>query len=127
MSSRVPYEIQIDASRNLMRIRYRDHVTPEDMKACLAAAVSPLAQLGPGFTLLTDLSELETMDLDCVAPLTALMDRLRAAGVRTVVRAIPDPSKDIGLKILSIIHYRRGVRIVTCESLAEAERALPAA
>jgi hypothetical protein len=53
------------------------------------------------------------------------MDRLRAGGIRTVIRAIPDPNKDIGLKILSIIHYRRGVRIVTCDSRAEAERALP--
>jgi hypothetical protein len=41
-----------------------------------------------------------------------------------VVRVIPDPHKDIGLNILSLFHYRRGVRIVTCETLEEAMRAL---
>jgi hypothetical protein len=95
------------------------------MQACLATAEQHLPQLRPGFTLLTDLSDLESMDLDCVSALTQLMDRLRASGISTVVRSIPDPNKDIGLKILSIIHYRRGVRIVTCDSRAEAERALP--
>ena len=67
------------------------------------------------------------MDLDCVPHLTKIMDLSRAHGVGTVVRVIPDPDKDIGFSILSIIHYRRGVRIVTCESLAEAERVLPSA
>ena len=42
-------------------------------------------------------------------------------GVAEVVRVIPDPQKDIGLNILSVFHYSRRVRIVTCESLAEAE------
>jgi hypothetical protein len=41
-----------------------------------------------------------------------------------VVRIIPDPRKDIGLSIMSVFHYRRGVRIVTCETLAEALSAL---
>jgi hypothetical protein len=41
-----------------------------------------------------------------------------------VVRVIPDPQKDIGLNILSLFHYRRRVRIVTCKTLAEAMKAL---
>ena len=96
------------------------------MQSCQARVESLLPQLQTGFTLLTDLSDLASMDLDCVAALTKIMDRLRTGGIRTVVRVVPEPDKDIGFKILSIIHYRRGVRIVTCETLAEAERALSA-
>jgi hypothetical protein len=126
MSTNASIELQVDAARNLIRIRYRGHVTPSDMQTGLAGVESLLSQLRADFTLLTDLSGLDSMDLDCVTHLTKLMDRIRAGGVRTVVRVVPDPAKDIGFKILSIIHYRRGVRIVTCETLAEAERALPA-
>jgi hypothetical protein len=41
-----------------------------------------------------------------------------------VVRVIPDPQKDIGMQIMSLFHYDRRVRIVTCESLAEAMKVL---
>jgi hypothetical protein len=64
------------------------------------------------------------MDLDCVPHLARIMDLSRARGVGTVVRIIPDRDKDIGFNILSIIHYRRDVQIITCETPAEAERAL---
>jgi hypothetical protein len=119
-------EIQAEADKNLLRIRFCGHISPAAMQACLAQAEHHLPQLRPGFTLLTDLSPMVAMDLDCVSPLTQLMDRFRASGIRTVVRIVPEPDKDIGFKILSIIHYRRGVRIVTCETQAEAERALSA-
>lgn len=76
------------------------------------------------FTLLTDISDVESMDLDSVTDLTKTMDACKAAGVDTVVRIIPDPRKDIGLNILSIIHYGRGVRVVTCQNAAEAEQVI---
>jgi len=47
-----------------------------------------------------------------------------AVGVELVVRVIPDPHKDIGFNILSLFHYRRRVRIVTCPTLEEAMKAL---
>jgi hypothetical protein len=54
------------------------------------------------------------------------MELFKTRSIGTVVRVIPDPEKDIGFNILSLTHYRRGVKIVTCETLAEAERALQA-
>ena len=65
------------------------------------------------------------MELDCVDSLTRVMECFKSSGVGTVVRVIPDPAKDIGFNILSITHYRRGVKVITCETLAEAERVLP--
>jgi hypothetical protein len=44
--------------------------------------------------------------------------------VGTVVRIIPDPTKDIGLNILSVVHLRNGVRVLTLRDAAEAERVL---
>src|ERR1035437_9202863 len=124
MPSRPEFEIQTDAGLNLVRIRYVRHVTAAGMKACRAEVERVLPGTRAGFTVLTDLSGLDSMDLDCVPHLAKIMDLCRAKGIGTVVRVIPDPNKDIGFNILSAIHYRRGVRVVPCESLAEAERAI---
>ena len=48
------------------------------------------------------------------------MDLCNRKWISKVVRFIPDPEKDIGFNILSLFHYRRGIPIVTCESLKEA-------
>ena len=83
-----------------------------------------VSEMQPGFRLLTDLSQLESMDRACIPYIEGNMDMFREKGVAEVVRVIPDPQKDIGLNILSVFHYTRDVRIVTCESLAEAEEML---
>lgn len=124
MASKPMFEVQADPAKNVVRVRYVGHVTAAGAEACCAQVGRLLPELRQGFTVVTDLSGLESMDLDCVASLTKIMDHCRAKGVGTVIRVIPDREKDIGFNILSIIHYRRGVKIVTCETLAEAERAL---
>jgi len=53
-----------------------------------------------------------------------VMDLVGQAGVGLVVRVIPDPSKDIGMNILTVFHYPHHPRIVTCESMAAAAREL---
>lgn len=92
------------------------------MRACLQEISAVLPQVRPGFTVVTDLSALNTMSLDCAPDLTKAMDAFRARGVATVVRVIPDPTKDIGFNILAIVHYRRGIRVITCKTRAEANR-----
>jgi hypothetical protein len=124
MTAKPACEVQGDASLNLIRVRYLGHVTAAEMKAGVKEVMTLLPKMRPGFTMLTDLSGLDSMDLDCVPELTKQMDALRAKGVATVVRIIPDSSKDIGFNILAIVHYRRGVRVVTCQTVAEAAHAL---
>jgi hypothetical protein len=118
------FKLLSDAPRNLLRVWYVGRVDPAAMRACRAQATERLGDLRPGFAVLTDLSALDAMDVECVTELAQLLEQFRAAGVRTVVRIIPDKEKDIGFNILSIIHLRRGVRVVTCETAAEAEAAL---
>jgi hypothetical protein len=124
MTAKPAYEVRGDASLNLLQIRYNGHVTASEMKTCLAAVKTELPKMRPGFTVLTDLSGLDSMDLDCVYDLTKAMDAFKAKGVGTAVRIIPDPSKDIGFNILAIVHYRRGVNVITCQNAEQAARAL---
>jgi hypothetical protein len=118
------FDVQLDASRNLVRVRFQGHVAPADTKGYVERVMSLLPQVRKGFTVLTDLSGLDSMELDCVTGLTKVMDAFRAKGVGTVVRIVPDPSKDIGFNILSVVHYRRGVKVITCQTAAEAERVI---
>jgi hypothetical protein len=73
---------------------------------------------------LADLTELQSMDLDCVLSLAKIMDLFKPHGVGLVVRVDPDPAKDIGSNILSVIRYRGKVSVVICDTIAEAARAL---
>lgn len=118
------YEVLGDISRNLIEVRYRGRVAVAEVKAVSARVMELLPQFRKGFTFLADLSGLESMELDCLPDITGIMDACNAAGIGTVVRIIPDPRKDIGFNILSIIHYRRDVHVITCQSSAEAERAI---
>ena len=94
------------------------------MQASLGELNEHLRRVRTGFTILTDLSDLDAMELDCVDSLTRMMEKLKSSGVGTVVRVIPDPAKDIGFNILSLTHYRRNVNILTCSTFDEAKRAL---
>ena len=117
-------EVLYDAPRNIIRMWYRGHVAAAEMKAFAGKVRSLLPGVRKGFTVLTELSGLDSMELDCITDLTKMMDEFKAKGVGTVVRIVPDPAKDIGFNILSVVHYRRGVLVVTCHTAEEAERAL---
>jgi anti-anti-sigma regulatory factor len=117
-------EIEVDVARNILCKRFNGHVSAAQMKAGAEEVARLLPQMRAGFSMLVDLSGLEAMDLDCVQHLAKIMDRCKAQGVALVVRVTPDPAKDIGFNILSVTHYRGKVRVITCETQAEAERAL---
>jgi hypothetical protein len=96
------------------------HVRPEDFQDNFADLKARLAELSPGFRLLTDLDRLESIHTDCLPDMGHMMDLIGQAGVGSVVRIIPDPTKDMGLNILSIFHYPPHLSIVTCNSTVEA-------
>jgi hypothetical protein len=117
-------EATLVKSTNLLKVLYTGHIKPEEAKNAAQDIEKLLGEVESGFLLLTDMRSLETMDLGCVPFIEQVMDACNDRGIALVVRIIPDPHKDIGLNILSLFHYRRGVRIVTCQKLEEAERAL---
>ena len=107
-------------SNRLLCMSYSERVRVGDMKRNRAAVEFLLAELGADFRLLTDLSRLEQMDVDCAAELGEFMELMHRSGVTLVVRVIPDPAKDIGMNILTAFHYRRHPRVVTCKTTTEA-------
>jgi hypothetical protein len=118
------FQVEADPAKNLLKISFSQHVGPEEAKSSVEKVKALLADLQPGFRLLTDLSGLESMDVACAAYLRRTMDWCNRKGVERVVRIIPDPHKDIGLNIMSLFHYRHGIPIVTCGTLEEAMAAL---
>ena len=118
------FELQIDIPKNLACLAYRDCVKPDEVKLCAEQFESRLPELSAGFRLLTDLTGLEAMDVGCAPHVRRIMELCNARGIGLVVRVIPDPKKDIGLSIMSLFHYRRDLRILTFETVAEAVAAL---
>jgi len=118
------FQIEVDKPKNLLKFTFSQHVTLDETRRWREQLAGLLAELQPGFRLLSDLSGLEIMDPECSAEIEFGMDLLNHAGISQVVRVIPDPRKDIGFNIMSHFHYRRGVRIVTCKTLDEALQAL---
>jgi anti-anti-sigma regulatory factor len=118
------FETELAKAGSLLKISLAGRVAAEEVKGCAEQVQRLLPDTQPGFALLTDLSRLEAMGLDCVPHLKSFMELCNKAGVGMVVRVIPDPHKDIGFSILSVFHYRRRVKIVTCKTMEEAQRAL---
>lgn len=114
----------IDPVRNLARVRFSGDLTAAGMQAAAAEVARLLPGLKPGFKILADFSLVVSMDLESTPHLTRIMELCRTHGVGLVVRVLPSPDRDIGINILSVVHYRAKVKTVTVDNLDEAERAL---
>lgn len=117
-------KVETDVERRLLTVTYCGHVVPGEFGPAMGKLEVGLAELKPGFRLLTDLGGLESMDYSCAPLIDKVMDLIDCAGVSEVVRIVPDPRKDIGFQVMSYFHYGPKVNIVTCETMEEAERAL---
>lgn len=113
-----------DKEKNLLTIRFTGRVNVDEAKRSGEEIAALLPGLAAGFQLLSDLTSLEAMDMACASEIERTMDLCNRKGVKRVVRVIPDPSKDIGLNIMSLFHYSRRVQMVTCETLDEALKIL---
>jgi hypothetical protein len=114
--------ITINAAGSVVTMEFRDHIGIAELKAHADRIDALPSKVQPGFTALVDLTGLGSMDPESVPTLSLIMERLGKAGVARVVRVIPDPRKDIGLGILSLFHYKSGVKINTVPTRAEADR-----
>jgi len=106
---------------------YSQHVGVGDMTECLGTVRDLMAVLKQGFTLLTDLTGLESMDPACAHDVGAMMELFQANGLDMVIRVIPDPRKDIGFAIIARFHAHPLVRTLLFQNLADAIQSLAAA
>jgi hypothetical protein len=112
---------EIDRSHHLLKITVADHVAPEDARFCLECLQSLLADIKPGFRLLSDLSGIKSMRTTTAPYIGKIMELCADKGLESVVRVLPsEPRNDIGYAILSQFHYGPDVRIFTCDNVQEA-------
>lgn len=117
-----PCMILITANKlkRLLYFRFMQRVTADEFRANAEDVRRLLADFPAGFRLLSDLERLESMDDDCAPEIGRMMDLFKERGIELVVRIVPEPEKDIGLSILSVFHYGRKLRTVTCKDITEA-------
>jgi len=118
------FTVTLNQAENTLTIAYRGHVAPNETRVCEEEVKFALTVLEPNFRLIVDLTGLDSMDISCSPVIASIMEKCNAAGVAEVLRIIPDPTRDIGLQILSFFHYSSDVYVHTCASLAEANELL---
>lgn len=116
--------VEADVVRNVLRTVFRGVIRPIHVAEAAERVQVEMSKLGAGFVLVTDLSELKSMELECFREVTRMMDLCFAAGLGKVIRIIPDPQKDIGFQMLALVHYRGKIPSMTCTMRAEAENEL---
>ena len=118
------FQAAADESGRVLTMSYGHRVTADEMRECLGTVRDLLADIQPGFLLLTDLSSLESMEPECAPHIGEIMDLCKAKAIKTVVRVVPDTSKDIGYNLISLFHHDPKVATRTYENLAEAIKSL---
>ena len=116
--------VYADASRNLLHVIYVGTLDKAAAQHVRDAVKASRVSLRPGFDVLADLRDLKAVDNDAVTIIDELMDFLNECGAGKVVRVLPDETENFGFAIMSIFHYGRDVRVVTCLDLEEAMAAL---
>jgi hypothetical protein len=111
-------------ARQLLYVSYIGRVRPGDLTRQHPDMEMLISELLPDFRVLADFSELEAMDLECMAEVGRIMELMDRSGVGLIVRVIPDPTKDIGLNIFSIFHLPHRPQIATRKSMVEASELL---
>jgi hypothetical protein len=120
----IMFLVTTNKPKRLLHLSFIQHVGVEEIQRGRKDVVALLADLPAGFHVLADLGRLESMDMACAKEFGKVMELCDQHGVDLVVRMIPDPTKDIGLNILSIFHYPHKPRTVTCKTMAEAAKLL---
>jgi predicted site-specific integrase-resolvase len=120
------FSVEADQSKRLMVISYAQHVSSDEAKEAARQVRQMLESFEPGFRVLADLRWLVSMEAAAAPHIADIMTAIAGKKVATVVRVVPDPRKDIGLNILSLFHYGDNVKIVMCETLADALASLAA-
>src|SRR5258708_19524925 len=105
-------------------VSYRWMTRAGEMKRDTKAVHALAPSIKPGFVVLSDLTNFDSMESACAADLGAIAEQLSSYGISSVIRVTPDPAKDIGFNIVSIFHFRQPVKVHTRDSLAEAIKCL---
>ena len=118
------FSIEANDDERLLKINWLGHVDSDEMRRCADEIGVTASKMRPGFRVLVDMSDLESMDYAGAPYIGLVMDLCVAKQVEHVIRVIPNPRKDIGLNIMSYLRYGSKVRVTICENMAEAMQRL---
>jgi len=116
------FRLSIDNKGNKLVITFKDYFDLQQAEQFYAEIQKIVPKLKKDFSVLTDLSSLERMDISARFFIEKAMDLLNKSGVSKVIRIIPDQRKDIGFNIMSLFHYSAEIDMHTCKSYQEAEK-----
>jgi hypothetical protein len=111
-------------AKRLLHLSYIGNVEADELHRGIENVSELLRDLPAGLRVLADMGRLEAMNIACAPEIGRAMELLEQHGVEMVVRVIPDPTKDIGMNIISVFHYHNRPRTVTCETMCEAAKIL---
>lgn len=111
--------------KQLIHLNFIGRVKADELAKSRENLVALLAEMSPGFVLITDLGRVESFGVGCDREIGKNMDLADKREVGLLIRIIPDPSKDIGLNILGAFHYAKHRRVVSCKSILDAAKYLP--
>lgn len=114
------HKIDLNNDSQLLRISISGSFDVPEAEEFFSRVDTLLADVHPGFRILTDLSNVEEISDRAVVYIERVMDICNQKGVCAVARVIPEPAKDIGFNIMSFFHYDKKVNIYTCCSEQEA-------
>jgi hypothetical protein len=120
----IMFSIETSDSERLIKLSWLGHVDLDEMRRCAEEIRVKTSKMQPGFRVLVDMTELESMDYAGSPYIGSIMDLCVAKQVEHVVRVIPNPRKDIGMNIMSYLRYGSKVRVTICENLADAMQQL---
>ena len=118
------FSIEASDAERLIKISWWGLVDSAEMRRCADEFGVTASKMRPGFRVLVDMTDLESMDYAGSPYIGSIMDLCVSKQVEHVVRVIPNPHKDIGLNIMSYLRYGSKVRVTICENLADAMRLL---
>ena len=118
------YLLTINKPKNLILFSLIGSVQTKELHQARSEAAQLLDGLSPGFTFVTDFTNVESLSSDVAPEIGLLMELSEKREVGLVIRVVPDSSKDIGMNILTTFHYHQPPRVITCQSMLEAAEAL---
>jgi anti-anti-sigma regulatory factor len=118
------FSIEASDTERLIKISWSGRVDSDEMRRCADEIGVTTSKMRTGFRVLVDMTDLESMDYVGAPYIGLVMDLCVSKQVEHVIRVIPNPHKDIGLNIMSYLHYGSKVRVTICENLADAIRQL---
>jgi len=112
--------VELNGSKRLLIISAAGHVRTEEVQQAAEEVREALQQVAPGLRVLIDFRWLESIHPFAAPYIAQIMEALAQKQVASVIRIIPDPGKDVGLKMLAQFRYNTELSISTVETLVEA-------